>query len=277
MLVRLRTVLDPIKRKLGVVHFNPQQRFFSRKSAEKLKGKKVLVTAAGQGIGHESAVIFAQEGAKVIATDLIYSKLEDLSKISGISTKKLDVTDNLAIKALAGEIGNIDVLLNCAGYVHNGSVLECEEKDWDLSFDVNVKSMYRLIKVFMPGMISARGGSIINIASVASNIKGVPNRFAYGASKAAVIGLTKAVAIDAIKHNVRCNAICPGTVHTPSLEERINSYQDPDAARKAFIARQPLGRLGTAEEIAEMALYLASDASAFTTGAIMVIDGGFTI
>jgi len=213
----------------------------------------------------------------VVATDLNFSKLLELSKINNITTKQLDVTDHRAILALHKEVGNIDVLLNCAGYVHNGTALECEEKDWDFSFDINVKSMYRLIKVFVPGMIEAGGGSIVNIASVASNIKGVPNRFAYGTSKAAVIGLTKAVAVDFVKNRVRCNAICPGTVATPSLQERINSYEDPEAARKAFVARQPLGRLGTAEEIAELALYLASDVAAYTTGAIMVVDGGFTL
>jgi len=248
-----------------------------RKSAERLKGKTVLITAAAQGIGRSSAIIFAQEGARVFATDVNQAKLQEISNILGIKTSKLDVTDPRAIQALPNEIGKIDVLLNCAGYVHNGTILECEEKDWDFSFDINLKSMYRLIKVFLPGMISLGGGSIINIASVASNIKGVPNRFAYGASKAAVIGLTKAVAVDHIKNNVRCNAICPGTIHTPSLDDRINSYADPEAARKAFVARQPLGRLGTAEEIAEMALYLASDVSAYTTGAIMVVDGGFTL
>jgi len=248
-----------------------------RKTAERLAGKKVFITAAAQGIGRASAIMFAQEGAEVVATDINEPKLREIAGIPGISIRKLDVMDGKAISALANDIGSIHVLLNCAGCVHNGSILQCEEKDWDFSFNLNVKSMFWTIRAFLPGMISGGGGSIINIASVASNIKGVPNRLAYGASKAAVIGLTKAIAIDHIKENIRCNAICPGTIQTPSLDDRINSYEDPETARKAFVARQPLGRLGSAEEISEMALYLASDAASYTTGTVMVVDGGFTL
>jgi 2-keto-3-deoxy-L-fuconate dehydrogenase len=197
--------------------------------------------------------------------------------VSGIKTRLLNVTDAEAVCGVVADVGAIDVLFNCAGFVHHGSVLECEESDWDFSFDLNVKSMYFTIRAVLPAMLEAGGGSIINMSSVASSIKGIASRCVYGASKAAVIGLTKSVAADYIGRGVRCNAICPGTVESPSLQARINAFDDPVEARRAFIARQPLGRLGTAEEIAAMAIYLASDESAFTTGTTMVVDGGVTL
>jgi len=244
----------------------------------RLSGKTALVTAAAQGIGRATVLAFAREGATVIATDVNKAALADLDGKDGVRTKQLDVLDPAAIQELAQELGAVDVLFNCAGFVHNGTILECEEKDWDFSFDLNVRSMYRMIRAFLPAMLaSGRGGSIINIASVASSVKGLPNRFVYGASKAAVIGLTKAVAADFVSKGIRCNAICPGTVQTPSLDERIAALGDVDAARKAFVARQPMGRLGTPEEMAALALYLASDESAFTTGQAMLVDGGLTI
>jgi 2-keto-3-deoxy-L-fuconate dehydrogenase len=239
----------------------------------RLEGKRALITAAAQGIGRASAELFAREGAEVVATDLDAAKLAGLA---GCTTRRLDVTDAAAITALAAEIGGIDVLFNCAGYVHHGTILECGEEDWAFSMDLNVRAMYRTIRTFLPGMLARGGGSIVNMASVASSVKGVPNRFVYGASKAAVIGLTKSVAIDFVAKGIRCNAICPGTVETPSLEGRMRAQGDYDAARQAFIARQPMGRLGTALEIAQLALYLASDESAYTTGAVHVIDGGMT-
>ena len=239
---------------------------------DRLKGKTALVTAAGAGIGAAIAAAFAAEGAKVIATDL---------NPTG-SLRKLDVRSTEAVEALAAEIGAVDVLVNAAGFVHHGSVLETSEADWDFSFDLNVKSMHRTIRAFLPGMLAKGGGSIVNIASVASSVKGVPLRYVYGASKAAVIGLTKSVAADFIKQGVRCNAICPGTVESPSLGQRIKDNaaragQSEEAARKAFVDRQPMGRLGAPEEIAALALYLASDESGFTTGQAHVIDGGFTL
>jgi len=243
----------------------------------RLHGKRVLVTAAAQGIGRATAVKFAQEGAVVYATDINETKLSELKTVHGIRTQKLDVTSKRDIEEIIKQIGDLNVLVNAAGYVPNGTILQCEEKDWDFTFDINVKSMYRIIKAVLPSMIAAKNGSIVNIASIASSVKGLPNRFAYGASKAAVIGLTKAVAIDHIKEGVRCNAICPGTIHTPSLDDRISVFSDPVAAREAFTVRQPIGRLGTPEEIAEIALYLASDAAGFTTGTVMIVDGGFTL
>ncbi|MFO1035941.1 MAG: SDR family oxidoreductase [Geminicoccaceae bacterium] len=242
--------------------------------ALRLAGKRAVVTAAGQGIGRAAAVLFAAEGAEVVATDLAADKLTGLE---GCSTAKLDVTDAAAIERFAADQGPIDVLFNCAGFVHNGTLLECGEKDWDFSFDLNVRAMYRLIRAFLPGMLERGGGSIVNMSSVASSVKGVPNRFVYGASKAAVIGLTKSVAADFVTRGIRCNAICPGTVETPSLDDRMRAQGDYDKARAAFIARQPMGRLGTAEEIAALALYLASEESAYTTGTISVIDGGMTM
>jgi 2-dehydro-3-deoxy-L-fuconate 4-dehydrogenase len=245
--------------------------------ADRLTGKRALVTAAAQGIGRATAEAFAAEGAHVIATDVHEDKLAKLDGIAGISTRRLDVTDADSVIATATDIGAVDILFNCAGFVHHGSVLDCGESDWDFSFDLNVKSMYFTIRAFLPAMLDAGGGSIINMSSVASSIKGIAQRCVYGASKAAVIGLTKSVAADYIHRGIRCNAICPGTVESPSLQARIDAFDDPVEARRAFIARQPLGRLGTAEEIAAMAVYLASDESAFTTGTNMVVDGGVTL
>ena len=244
---------------------------------DRLAGKRALVTAAAQGIGRATARAFAAEGARVVATDVNGDKLGELNGVPGVSTRRLDVTDHGAVLAVAADLGAVDVLFNCAGFVHHGSILECGEADWDFSFDVNVKSMYFMIRAFLPAMLEAGGGSIINMSSVASSIKGIAQRCVYGASKAAVIGLTNSVATDYIDRGVRCNAICPGTVESPSLQARIDAFEDPRAARRAFIARQPLGRLGTAEEIAAMAVYLASDESAFTTGSKMVVDGGVTL
>ena len=243
----------------------------------RLQGKKALITAAAQGIGRASALAFAREGAQVVATDVNEAKLRELAGTPGISIRRLDVTDRAAIEACAAEVGAVDVLFNCAGYVAGGTILECDDKAWDFSNDINVRAMFWMTRAFLPAMIANGGGSIVNMSSVASSVKGVVNRFVYGTTKAAVIGMTKSVAADFIKHNIRCNAICPGTVQTPSLDERINSAADPVEARKAFVARQPLGRLGTAEEIAALALYLASDESAYTTGTIHVIDGGLTL
>ncbi|MEX3692336.1 SDR family oxidoreductase [Paraburkholderia sp. BR14263] len=244
---------------------------------QRLAGKTALITAAGQGIGYAAAELFAREGARVIATDLRIDALAALP----VEARKLDVLDGAAITALAQELGAIDVLFNCAGFVHAGSILEASEEDWDFVFDLNAKAMYRTIRAFLPGMLAKGGGSIINMSSAASSVKGVPNRFVYGASKAAVIGLTKAVAADFVTRGVRCNAICPGTVSSPSLEERIAAQAaaqgtSVDAARAAFVARQPMGRVGKPEEIAALALYLASDESGFTTGQAHVIDGGWS-
>lgn len=246
--------------------------------AGRLAGKRAFVTGAGQGIGRAVALAFAREGAHVIAASRTFSKMEDLpSKDPKIKPIELDVTDGPAVRRAIEEAGELDVLFNCAGWVHNGTILDCTEEDWARSFDQNVTSMFHTIRAALPNMIARGRGSIINVASVASSITGVPNRAAYGASKAAVIGLTKAVARDVIKTGVRCNALCPGTTHSPSLEERIQSAEDPEAARRMFIERQPMGRLGTVEEMAAAALYLASDESAFTTGTIFVVDGGQTL
>lgn len=240
---------------------------------KRLEGKTAVITAAAQGIGRASAELFAAQGARVIATDI---NIEALKNVVGCETRKLDVLKSDEVTALAQEIGTIDILFNCAGYVHNGTILECEESDWNFSVDLNVTSMYRMIRAFLPGMIANGGGSIVNMSSVASSIKGVPNRFAYGMTKAAVIGMTKAVAADFVAQGVRCNAICPGTVQTPSLEQRLHATGDYEAAYKSFVTRQPMGRLGSAVEMAQLALYLASDESAFTTGTINIIDGGWT-
>ncbi|MFL5334775.1 MAG: SDR family oxidoreductase [Geminicoccaceae bacterium] len=240
--------------------------------AGRLDGKRAVVTAAAQGIGRSAAELFAREGASVIATDI---DTDRLAEVVGCTHCRLDVTDRAAIQAFALEAGAVDVLFNCAGYVHHGTILDCTEEDWDFSMDLNVRAMYRLTKALLPAML-ARGGSIINMSSVASSVKGVPNRFVYGASKAAVIGLTKAVAIDFVARGIRCNAICPGTVETPSLEGRMRAQGDYSAARQAFIARQPMGRIGTPLEIAQLALYLASDESSYTTGGVHVVDGGMT-
>lgn len=243
----------------------------------RLTGKTALITAAGQGIGRATAELFAAEGAKVIASDINSDALAEFEQIDRITTLKLDVTDAEAVQAAAADLPPLDVLFNCAGYVANGSVLECEERDWDFSFDLNVKAMYRLIRLTLPAMLANGGGSIINMSSVASSIKGVPNRFAYCASKAAVIGLTKSIASDFVTQGIRCNAICPGTVDSPSLHDRLRATGDYEQAMTDFIARQPMGRIGTAEEIAELALYLASDASKYTSGQPFAIDGGWTI
>lgn len=241
--------------------------------AGRLSGKRCVVTAAAQGIGRASALLFAAEGGEVIATDINEAKLDGLT---GCQTAKLDVTDKAAVQAFAAATGTIDVLFNCAGFVHHGTILDCEEKDFDFSMNLNVRGMYYMSRAFLPGMIERGKGSIVNMASVSGSVKGIPNRFIYGTSKAAVIGLTKSIAIDFVTKGIRCNAICPGTVETPSLGERIAAQGDAEAARKAFIARQPMGRLGTAEEIASLALYLASDESSYTTGAIHIIDGALS-
>ena len=243
-----------------------------------LANKRVLITAAAQGIGRASVLAFRDAGAQVIATDL---NIEALHDIPGIQTLSLDVTRASDIDAISQQVGNVDVLFNCAGYVHSGAVLDCDEQAWQFSFDLNVTAMYRMIRAFLPGMLSNGGGSIINMASVASSVKGVPNRFAYTASKAAVIGLTKSVAADYVRQGIRCNAICPGTVDSPSLRQRI-AQQALEQGRseaevyQAFVDRQPMGRIGHAEEIAQLALHLASDASSYTTGTTQVIDGGMS-
>jgi len=245
--------------------------------AGRLRGKRALITAAAQGIGRATALAMAREGALVLATDVNASLLVDLEAEEGLTTDRLDVTDGSEIARLAQAQGAFDVLVNVAGFVHHGSILECEEEDYDFSMNLNVRSMYRMIQAFLPAMLDRGGGSIINVASVASSIKGLPNRFIYGTSKAAVIGLTKSVAADYVRRGVRCNAIAPGTIQSPSLDERIRAFDDPEAARRDFIARQPMGRLGTPEEIAAIALYLAADESAYTTGQVFVVDGGITI
>lgn len=240
-------------------------------------GKRVLVTAAAQGIGRASVLAFAEAGADVIAVDINATALAELPNVR---THVLDVTQPDAIQALASELGAIDVLFNCAGYVHSGTILDCDEEAWKFSFDLNATAMYRMIRAFLPAMIENGGGSIINMSSVASSVKGVPNRFAYCASKAAVLGLTKSVAADFVAKGIRCNAICPGTVDSPSLRQRIAAQAQQegraeDEVYAAFVSRQPMGRIGKPEEIAALALYLGSDASGFTTGTINVIDGGW--
>jgi 2-keto-3-deoxy-L-fuconate dehydrogenase len=251
--------------------------------AGRLKGKVALVTAAGQGIGRAIAAAFAAEGARVIATDLEAGKLKGLR---AAERRALDVRSTPAVEALAKEVGRtygaLDVLANCAGFVHHGSVLDCSEADWDFSFDLNVKSMHRTIKAFLPAMLKRKRGSIVNISSGASSVRGLPNRYVYGSTKAAVIGLTKAVAADFIKRGIRANAICPGTIESPSLDERIaalakSTSQSLATVRKQFVDRQPMGRLGTPEEIAMLAVYLASDEASYTTGQIHLADGGFAL
>ena len=244
----------------------------------RLEEKQIVVTAAGQGIGKATAIAFHKEGAHVTATDLNDKTLADLNKeYPEIKVQTLDSTDNNAILEFTKTLDKVDVLFNAVGFVHHGTILDCEEKDWDFSFDVNIKSMYFMCRAILPLMIKQNGGSIINISSIASSLKGLPNRFVYGASKAAIIGLTKSIASDFVKQNIRCNAIAPGTVFSPSWQERVNQSPDPVQAKKDFIARQPMGRLGTAEEIASMAIYLAGDESTFTTGNTFSVDGGMTI
>ena len=246
--------------------------------SKRLENKNIMVTAAGQGIGRATAIAFQNEGANVIATDLNEKTLETLKKeYPKIKIYTLDSTDDDAIKVFAKTIEKIDVLFNAVGFVHHGTILDCQEKDWDFSFNVNVKSMYLMIKSMIPKMLEQNKGSIINVSSIASSIRGLPFRFVYGASKAAIIGLTKSIAADYVKQNIRCNAIAPGTVHTPSWEGRVSSSADPIQAKKDFIARQPMGRLGTPEEIAAIAVYLASDESSFATGNTFSVDGGMTI
>jgi 2-keto-3-deoxy-L-fuconate dehydrogenase len=251
--------------------------------SNRLQNKTALVTAAGQGIGRAIAEAFIAEGADVIATDLADDKLKDLKakKRQKLDVRAQDNIDTLA-KSVASEFGALDILVNCAGYVANGSVLDCTDKDWDFSFDLNVKSMHRMIKAFLPAMLEKKTGSIVNISSAVSSIRGVPNRYAYGATKAAVIGLTKAVAADFIKQGIRCNAICPGTIESPSLEERIataskETGKSIEAVRQDFIARQPMGRLGTVEEVAALALFLASDEASYITGQPHLVDGGMAL
>ena len=241
----------------------------------RLEGKTCLVTAAGQGIGRASVLAMAAEGAKVIATDINEEALQELAD-QGIATAVLNVRDPEAVKAAAAKYSDVNVLFNCAGYVANGTILDCDEDDWSFSFALNVTAMYRMIRNFLPNMLGNDGASIINMASVASSEIAVPNRFAYGASKAAVIGMTKSVAADFVTQGVRCNAICPGTVDSPSLHERLHATGDYEAALAAFIARQPLGRIAPAEEIASLVIYLASDESNYTTGQSHVIDGGWS-
>jgi len=246
--------------------------------ADRLAGKTALITAAGQGIGRATAELFIAEGARVIATDL---KTELLSDLQGGEVRQLDVMNAQAIRALADEMGDIDVLFNCAGYVHDGNIMGCDREAWDFSFALNVTAMYETIRAFLPGMLRKGRGSIVNMASSASSVKGVPNRFAYGASKAAVVGMTKAIAADYVGQGIRCNSICPGTVESPSLQERIAGQaqkygKSVEQVRADFVARQPIGRVGTPQEIAALALYLASDESSFTTGTTQIIDGGWS-
>ena len=248
----------------------------------RLQGKVALVTAAGQGIGRAIAEKFADEGAKVIATDLDPNKLEGLrAKLRKLDARSQDDIDALG-RDVGREFGPLDILVNCAGYVHHGTVLDCSDKDWEFSFDLNVKSMHRTIKTFLPAMLEKKAGSIVNIASTASSIRGIPNRYVYGTTKAAVIGLTKAVAADFIKQGIRCNAICPGTIESPSLEERITEQsrqtgRSPDLVRQDFVARQPMGRLGRPEEVAWLALFLGSDEASYITGHAYLVDGGMAM
>ena len=248
----------------------------------RLQGKVALVTAAGQGIGRAIAEKFAGEGAKVIATDLDPDKLEGLrAKLRKLDARSQDDIDALG-RDVGREFGPLDILVNCAGYVHHGTVLDCGDKDWEFSFDLNVKSMHRTIKTFLPAMLEKKAGSIVNIASTASSIRGIPNRYVYGTTKAAVIGLTKAVAADFIKQGIRCNAICPGTIESPSLEERITEQsrqtgRSPDLVRQDFVARQPMGRLGRPEEVAWLALFLGSDEASYITGQAYLVDGGMAM
>ena len=245
---------------------------------KKLENKNIIVTAAGQGIGRATAIAYSKEGANVTATDINEKTLKSLNEeFPNIKVSTLDSTKNDAINNFFSKIDKVDVLFNAVGYVHHGTIMECEEKDWDFSFNVNVKSMYLMIKEILPKMIKHNKGNIINMSSIVSSLRGLPNRFVYGATKAAIVGLTKSIAADFIKSNIRCNAIAPGTVHTPSWEDRVAAAPAPVKAKKDFIARQPMGRLATAEEIAALAVYLASDESDFITGVVHPIDGGMSI
>jgi 2-keto-3-deoxy-L-fuconate dehydrogenase len=243
----------------------------------RLQGKTALVTAAGQGIGRASVLAMAAEGAQVIATDLNPQLLKAFDGVANVRTAVLDVLDKAAIQSLVAGLPPLNVLFNCAGVVHNGSILQATDDEWDFAFNLNVRAQYWMIQAVLPGMLAAGGGSIINMASVCSSLKGLPNRFIYGSSKAAVVGLTKSVAADFVGKGIRCNAIAPGTVDTPSLQDRINSYPDPVQARKDFVARQPMGRLAQAPEIAPIVVYLASDESVFASGQLFAVDGGMTI
>jgi 2-keto-3-deoxy-L-fuconate dehydrogenase len=243
--------------------------------AGRLEGKRALVTAAAAGIGRACAVAFAREGARVIATDIDEGGLRSLGEAGVAEVARLDVRDSAAVGALAGRAGRVDVLLNAAGFVHHGSALECSEAEWDFSFDLNVKSLHRMLAAFLPGMVAGGGGSIVNIASSVAATKAAPNRYVYAATKGAVVAMTKSVAIDFIKKGVRCNCICPGTIDTPSLDQRIAALGGN--AREMFVSRQPLGRLGTADEVAAVAVHLAGDESGFTTGLAYFVDGGFTL
>ncbi len=249
--------------------------------SRRLAGKTALVTAAGQGIGRATARAFAAEGAQVIATDIDTEALESLGREAleheaGLSTRPLDVTDPEAIARIAQDLGRLDVLFNCAGHVHHGTILDCSEDDFDAAVTLNLRAMYRTIKAFLPAMLEAGRGNIINMSSLASSLKGANDRFIYGVTKAAVIGLTKSIAKDFVGRGIRCNAVCPATVDSPSLQARIGAFDDPEAARRAFVARQPMGRIGTVEEIAALCVYMASDESAFTTGTAVIIDGGWS-
>lgn len=243
----------------------------------RLDGKVIVLSAAAQGIGRAAALAFAREGAQVLATDINGDKLKELEGISGIKTKVVDVTKKEQVDALANELDHVDVLFNVAGFVHHGNILECEEADWDFTMNLNVRSMYLMIKAFLPKMLNRKSGNIINMSSVASSIKGVVNRCVYSTSKAAVIGLTKSVAADFLERGIRCNCICPGTVDTPSLRERIQAQPNPEQALKDFMARQKTGRMCTAEEVGHLCVYLASDESAYVTGTEHIIDGGWCL
>ena len=246
--------------------------------SKRLENKNILITAAGQGIGRATAIAFYNEGAKVYATDINEKTLKTLKEeYSEIEIYNLDSTNKTAVEKYCSQIKNIDVLFNAVGFVHHGTILECDEKDWDFSFNVNIKSMYFMTKSILPKMIKQNKGSIINVSSIASSLKGLPNRFVYGTTKAAIIGFTKSIASDFLKNNIRCNAIAPGTVHTPSWEGRVQAAANPEQAKKDFIARQPMGRLGTSEENAPLAIYIASDESDFVTGITQSIDGGMSI
>jgi 2-keto-3-deoxy-L-fuconate dehydrogenase len=248
----------------------------------RLSGKTALVTAAGQGMGRAAALAMAREGASVCATDVNEQFLEDFKGVANVTTRRLDVLDDAAVEKLVGELPPLAILFNCAGYVHNGTILECAPKDWEFTMNLNVRSMYMMTRAALPAMVAehqSKGtwSSIINMASIASSIRGIPNRFAYGTSKAAVIGLTKSVAADFVQKGIRCNAIAPGTVDTPSLADRINAFADPIEARKAFVARQPMGRIAKPEEIVPLVVYLASDEASYVTGNVYSCDGGMTI